>query len=195
MKSGRRKGGGRVAHHDGQVARSTQIDQVSGGGLDFALMARGTKPAAFAREREEVFVFAIIAPDAGEPALQGAAVDEFPQDLFDHRAERAELGFVGVGVVLDKGRLVPLGALPEGRSSRIPSSVRAHAGRRGRRWVLRKMERSVTAEVSRATSPRPRPEPRFRRPTGLTAGWSRGASKAVKSTAQRDGSEWHLVKS
>jgi len=117
-------------------------------------------------------VLAIITPDAGKALFEGAAVDELFQDFLNYRTKGAELGFVGVGMALDKGRLVPLDALPEGRWSRIASAVRAHAGRRGRRWVLRKRERRVTAEPTLATGKRPA----ARRVGAEAARWLRSSS-------------------
>lgn len=102
------------------------IDQMGGGALDFALMAGRAKPTAFTGEGEQVFVPAIIAADPGEATLE-AAVDEFFHDLLNHRAEWAVLGLIRVAV--DKSGLVPLGALPEGRVTRIPGAIRTHDGR------------------------------------------------------------------
>ena len=56
---------------------------------------------------------AIVAANAGEAPLKGAAVDEFFQDLFHDGSEWAVLGFVGVGVGVHEGSFVPLGALPK----------------------------------------------------------------------------------
>jgi hypothetical protein len=88
------------------------VDQVSGGALDFALVTRRTEPPAFAGEGQEVLVLAIIAPDPSEATFEGAAVDELFHDVFNHRAEWSVLGFVGVGVAVHEGGVVPLGALP-----------------------------------------------------------------------------------
>ena len=72
------------------------IDQVGRSALNFALLAGGTEPAAFAGKGQEVFVLAIVAANAGKPAFEGAAVDEFFHDLFDHRAKGAVLGLIGI---------------------------------------------------------------------------------------------------
>ena len=42
-------------------------------------MARGTEPLVFAGEGEEELVLIVVAPNAGVPALKGAAVDDFPR--------------------------------------------------------------------------------------------------------------------
>ena len=48
--------------------------------------ARGAESPSLAGEGEEVFMGAIITPDAGEALFEGAAVDELFHDLFHHPA-------------------------------------------------------------------------------------------------------------
>jgi hypothetical protein len=55
-----------------------------------ALLATRTEPAGLATERQKVFQFAVGAPNAGEFAVQIAAVEEFLQSLADHGPQRAE---------------------------------------------------------------------------------------------------------
>ena len=52
------------------------VEDEAGGGLDVFLVAGGTEPAAFAGEGEEVFVAAVVAADAGEAAVEVAAVED-----------------------------------------------------------------------------------------------------------------------
>ena len=56
--------------------RHHPLQDEPGGGLHVLLMARGAKPAALAGEGKQVFVFAMVAADAREAALQVAAVQE-----------------------------------------------------------------------------------------------------------------------
>jgi hypothetical protein len=69
--------------------RHHPLQDKPGSGLDGFLVAGGTEPAAFAGERHKVFVLAMVAADAGEAALQVAAVQEFVDHLGDDRAQPA----------------------------------------------------------------------------------------------------------
>ena len=50
------------------------------------------------RMKIEVFVFAVIAANPGEATFQGAAVEEFPEDIGDNGAKGAVFVFIGVGI-------------------------------------------------------------------------------------------------
>ena len=89
------------------------IDQVCGGGENFALMAPGAKPAAFAREGQEVFVGAVVAADSGEAPFEGSAVEEVAEDFGDDRAKGPEVGLVDLGIGFNQGAVVPPGTLPK----------------------------------------------------------------------------------
>lgn len=97
-----------------------------GGGLDVFLMAGGAKPAAFAREGQEVFVTTMVTADADEAAIEVAAVEEFVDDLGDDRAQGTEAGLVVVRVEFDKRGEVAVSALPEERLSRVAGAVELH---------------------------------------------------------------------
>lgn len=79
----------------------------------------------------------MVPPDSSEPALKGATVDKFFQNLYHEGSERAVLGFVGVRVTFQEGGLVSLGALPRGeiRGLRV-RYMRMSAGDTGGRGVL-----------------------------------------------------------
>ena len=97
-----------------------------GGGLDVLLVARGAEPAAFAGEGQKVFVATMVAADADEAAIEVAAVQEFVDDLRDDGAQGTEAGLVVVRVGFDELGEVPVGALPEGRLSRVAGAVEVH---------------------------------------------------------------------
>ena len=78
-------------------------------------MAGGAEPAAFAREGEQVFVLAMIAPDSGEPAFEVATVEELVDDLGDDRPQEAEARLVAFGVGVQKRVKMVVEALPEWR--------------------------------------------------------------------------------
>lgn len=97
-----------------------------GGGLDVFLVAGGAEPAAFAGEGQEVFVAAVVAADAGEAAVEVAAVEEFVDDLRDDGAQGAEAGLVFARVGCAEVGEVAVGALPEGRLARVSGAVELH---------------------------------------------------------------------
>ena len=99
---------------------------VNGGGLDVLLVARGAEPAAFAGEGQKVFVATMVAADADEAAIEVAAVQEFVDDLRDDGAQGTEAGLVVVRVGFDELGEVAVGALPEGRLSRVAGAVEVH---------------------------------------------------------------------
>ena len=69
---------------------------------------------------------AVVAADAGEAAVEVAAVEEFADDLRDDRAQGTEAGLVVVRVGYDEGGEVTVGALPEGRAARVAGAVGLH---------------------------------------------------------------------
>ena len=97
-----------------------------GDGLDVFLVAGGTQAAAFAGEGQQVFVTAVVSADAGEAAVEVAAVEEFVDDLRDDGAQGTEAGLIVVRVGFDELGEVPVGALPEGRAARIAGAVEVH---------------------------------------------------------------------
>jgi predicted DNA-binding transcriptional regulator YafY len=60
--------------------------------LDLFLVAGWTEPAAFAGEGQQVVFLAMVAADAGEPALQIAAVHELDDHLGDDGPQKAVTG-------------------------------------------------------------------------------------------------------
>ena len=71
---------------------------------------------------------AVVAADAGEAAVEVAAVEEFADDLGDDGAQGAEAGLVFARVDCDEGGEVTVGALPEGRAARVAGAVGLHGG-------------------------------------------------------------------
>jgi hypothetical protein len=90
------------------------------------LVAGGAKPAALAGEGEQILVLAMVAPDAGEAALQVAAVEEFVDHLGDDGAEEAVAGLVLLGIDFLELVVVAVGALPERRLFRISGAIGLH---------------------------------------------------------------------
>ena len=86
------------------------------------------RQAAFAGESQKVFVATMVAADAGEAAVEVAAVEEFVDDLRDDRAQGAEARLVVVRVVFNERGEVAVGALPEERLSRVAGAVKLHDG-------------------------------------------------------------------
>ena len=74
----------------------------------------------------EVFISAVIASDPGEATFQGAAVEEFPEDIAHNGTKGAVFVFVGVGIYGYERVMVAMNALPQGRFSRISSLVGPH---------------------------------------------------------------------
>jgi len=72
-------------------------------------------------------VAAVVAADAGEAAVEVAAVEEFMDDLRDDGAQGAEVGLVVLRIDLGEGGEVAVGALPEGRLARVAGAVKVHA--------------------------------------------------------------------
>jgi hypothetical protein len=89
-------------------------DEEGGGSLDVFLVAGGAEPAAFAGEGQEIFVLAVVAAEAGEAAVEVAAVDKLVDHLRYDRAQAAQSGLIVIGVDSDKLSEVPVGTLPEG---------------------------------------------------------------------------------
>ena len=108
-------------------------DEEGGSSQDVFLVAGGAEPAAFTRESQEVFLSAMVAAEAGEAAVEVAAVEEFMDDLRDGRAQGAEAGLVVLRVDFDEGGEVAMGALPEGRLARIAGAIGLHGWERPRR--------------------------------------------------------------
>jgi hypothetical protein len=94
--------------------------------LDLLLVAGGAEPAAFAGEGQQVFVLAMVAPDAGEAVFEVAAVHELVHDLGDDRAQKAVAGLETLFVGGKKGVEVPGQALPERRGAGFAGAVGLH---------------------------------------------------------------------
>ena len=93
---------GEMAVRDGEQDR---LGQQRAEELDLLLVAGGAEPAPLAGERQQVLVLAVIAADAGEPALEVAAVEELVDDLRDDGAQEAVAGLVALLVdVQERGR-------------------------------------------------------------------------------------------
>ena len=59
----------------------------------FFWWAGGAEPAAFAGEGQEIFVLAVVAAEAGEAAVEVAAVEKLVDHLRYDRAQVAQSGF------------------------------------------------------------------------------------------------------
>jgi len=110
---------------------------------------------AFAREREQVFVRAGVAADAGEAVLEDATRQELVGDLRDDRAPRAILA--GKPLVVDRLQAVQMIRLQpkERRRLRTPGFVDATPRRRRRVRHARSgtEERRTYVRLSRGPSP------------------------------------------
>ena len=78
-------------------------------------MTGGANPAAFAGERQQVFVLAVFAADSGEPAFEIATVEELVDDLWDDGAQEAVPRLVAFRVGVQKRVTMVVEALPERR--------------------------------------------------------------------------------
>ena len=88
---------------------------MGGGGHYLALVARRTKPAALAREGQEVFGGAGVAADPGEAPSESSAVEEFTEDFSDDGPEGAKVRLELFGIGFNERDVVSLGTLPKGR--------------------------------------------------------------------------------
>ena len=68
----------------------------------------------------------MIAANPGEATFQGAAVEEFPEDIGHYGAKGAVFVFIGVGINGYERIMVAMNTLPQGRFSRISSLVSPH---------------------------------------------------------------------
>ena len=84
------------------------------------------EPAPLTGEGEQVFVVAVIAPDAGEAVFQIATVQKLVHDLGDDRAQKAVAGLETLFVGGKKGVEVPGQALPERRGAGFAGAVGLH---------------------------------------------------------------------
>ena len=98
-----------------------------GAGLDVFLVAGRAEPAGFAGEGEECVEAAVVTADAGETAFEGAAVEEFVDDLWDGGTQWPVTGLIVVRVTSEEAGKVAVGALPEGRFAGIACPVDVHA--------------------------------------------------------------------
>ena len=96
-------------------------------GLDVFLVAGRAEPAGFAREGEERVESAVVTADACETAFEGAAFEEFVDDLRDGGPQRPLARLIVVRVTGEEGGKVAMGALPEGGFARITCPVDVHA--------------------------------------------------------------------
>jgi hypothetical protein len=101
-------------------------DEELGAGLDVFLVAGRTEPARFTGKSEKSVEAAVVTADAGEAAFEGAAVEEFVDDLWNGGTQWPVTGLVVVRVTGEEGGKVAVGALPEGRSARIACPVDVH---------------------------------------------------------------------
>ncbi len=69
---------------------------------------------------------AVVTADAGEAALEVAALEELVNDLGDDRAQETVTRLVLRGIGFDKFVKMAVGALPEGRLSRIAGAIGLH---------------------------------------------------------------------
>ena len=102
-------------------------DEKFGAGLDVFLVAGRAEPAGFAGEGEECVEAAVVTADAGEAAFEGAAVEEFVDDLWNGGTQWPVTGLVVVRVTGEEGGKVAVGALPEGRFAWIACPADVHA--------------------------------------------------------------------
>jgi len=91
--------------------------------LDLLLVAGRTEPSSFAGERQQVFVFAVIAAHAGKPVLQVAAVQKLIHDFRDDRAQEAIAGLVTLLVSVQEGIEISRQALPQWRCLGLPGTI------------------------------------------------------------------------
>jgi hypothetical protein len=93
------------------------------------LVAGRAEPAALAGERQDIFVFTVIAANPGKPLLQVAAIKELLHHFRDDGAEVAVPGLVALLIDLDKGIKVPGQALPQWRGFGLAGTIglRNHA--------------------------------------------------------------------
>ena len=97
---------------------------MGGGGHYLALVARRTKPAALAREGQEVFGGAGVAADPGEAPSESSAVEEFTEDFSDDGPEGAKVRLELFGIRFNERDVVSLGTLPKGRLPGGPRAIR-----------------------------------------------------------------------
>ena len=71
-------------------------DEEFGAGLDIFLVAGRAEPAGFAGEGKECFEAAVVTADACEAAFEGAAVEEFVDDLRDGGSQWPVTGLIVV---------------------------------------------------------------------------------------------------
>jgi len=97
--------------------------------LDLLLVARRAEPATLAGEGEQVVFLAVIAADAGEAALQIAAVHELVHHFGDNGAQVAVAGLIAFLIDRLKGVEMPGEALPEWRCPWLSGTInlRNHA--------------------------------------------------------------------
>ena len=69
---------------------------------------------------------AVIAANPGEATFQGAAVEEFSEDIGHNGAKGTLFVFVGVGINGYERVMVAMNTLPQGGFSRISSLVGPH---------------------------------------------------------------------
>ena len=91
--------------------------------LHLLLVAGRAEPAAFAGERQQVLVLAVVAPDAGEATRQIAAVQELVNDLRDDWAQEPVTGLIVLLIAGEKRIEVPGQALPERRGLRLAGTI------------------------------------------------------------------------
>jgi hypothetical protein len=81
--------------------------------LDFLLVTGWAEPSPFTGERQEVFVFAVVAADPGETALKVAAVEELVHNFRDDGAKKPHLGLEFRLTVVQKLVEMVVQALPK----------------------------------------------------------------------------------
>jgi hypothetical protein len=123
--------------------RQHPVHDETGRGLHILLVARRTKPPAFAGKGQQVLVLAMVAPNPGEPALQIAAVQKLVDHLRDDGPQEAVARLVPLGINLLELLVVAVGTLPERRFLRISGAIDLH-------WSTRQHKADVchlTAQV------------------------------------------------
>lgn len=102
------------------------VEDEPGGGLDVFLVAGGAEPAALAGEGQQIFVFAMVAANAGEAARQVAAIEILVDHFRNDGAQQAVTGLVLFGVDLFEVVVVAVCTLPEGRHFGISGAIGLH---------------------------------------------------------------------
>ncbi len=123
-----------------------------------ALVAGGAEPAAFAGERHEKFVPALRTAHACEALFEVAALEEFPDHIGDHAAQRPVAVLVALGIDAQELLEMRIETAPERRGFRVPGAIGLHPDRaQNRKWGVPNSgtgQKIVSRKMKAETRPR-----------------------------------------